>query len=73
VNELVGALILHHLNDWTYEELFDRLAFDLKVRAALGLWSLDEEPFCRATLFNFQKRLRDRRRLSQRGERPAAE
>jgi hypothetical protein len=59
VNELVGALILQYLNDWTFEELFDRLAFDLKVRAALGLWSLDEEPFCRATLFNFQSRLRD--------------
>jgi hypothetical protein len=59
VNEPVGALILHYLNDWTFEELFDRLAFDLKVRAALGLWSLDEEPFCRATLFNFQSRLRD--------------
>ena len=37
----------------------DRIAFDLKVRAALGLWSLADEPFCRATLFNFLKRLRD--------------
>ncbi|HYW05547.1 MAG TPA: hypothetical protein VE913_01250 [Longimicrobium sp.] len=44
---------------WRFEELLDRVAFDLKVRAALGLWSLNEEPFCRATLFNFQKRLRD--------------
>lgn len=59
VNTLVGAMILQHLNDWTFEELLDRVAFDLKVRAALGLWSLAEEPFCRATLFNFQKRLRD--------------
>jgi hypothetical protein len=58
VNVLVGAMILQHLNDWTFEELLDRVAFDLKVRAALGLWSLAEEPFCRATLFNFQKRLR---------------
>jgi len=56
---LVGAMILQHVNDWRFEELLDRVAFDLKVRAALGLWSLDEEPFCRATLFNFQKRLRD--------------
>ena len=59
VNVLIGALILQHMNDWTFEELLDRVAFDLKVRAALGLWSLDEAPFCRATLFNFQRRLRD--------------
>jgi len=59
VNTLVGAMILQHMNDWTFEELLDRVAFDLKVRAALGMWSLDEAPFCRATLFNFQKRLRD--------------
>jgi hypothetical protein len=59
VNTLVGALLLQHMYDWTFEELLDRVAFDLKVRAALGLWSLDEAPFCRATLFNFQKRLRD--------------
>lgn len=59
INVLVGALILQHLNDWTFEELLDRVAFDLKVRAALGLWSLAEEPFCRATLFNFLKRLRE--------------
>jgi hypothetical protein len=59
VNVLIGALILQHMNDWTFEELLDRVTFDLKVRAALGLWSLDEAPFCRATLFNFQRRLRD--------------
>ena len=59
VNTLVGALILQHHNNWTFEELLDRVAFDLKVRAALGLWSLAEEPFCRATLFNFVKRLRE--------------
>ena len=59
VNTLVGAMILQHMNTWTFEELLDRVAFDLKVRTALGLWSLAEEPFCRATLFNFQNRLRD--------------
>ena len=59
VNVLVGAMILQHVNDWTFEELLDRVTFDLKVRAALGLWSLDDAAFCRATLFNFQKRLRD--------------
>lgn len=59
VNVLVGAMILQHLNDWTAEELLDHMGFDLKVRAAVGLWSLDQESFCRATLFNFQQRLRD--------------
>lgn len=59
INTMVGAMILQHMNSWTFEELLDRIAFDLKVRAALGLWSLDQEPFCRATLFNFQRRVRD--------------
>ncbi len=59
INTLVGAMILQHVNDWTFEELLDHVAFDLKVRAALGLWSLGDEPFCRATLFNFQRRLRE--------------
>lgn len=58
INVLVGALILQHLNDWRFEELVDRVVFDLKVRAALGLWSLDQAAFCRATLFNFLKRVR---------------
>lgn len=59
INTMVAALILQHLYSWTFEEMLDRIAFDVKVRAALGLWSLGEEPFCRATLFNFQVRLRD--------------
>ena len=59
INVLVGAMILQHQYDWTFEELMDRIHFDLKVRAALGLWSLDQLAFSRATLFNFQKRLRD--------------
>jgi hypothetical protein len=42
VNTLVGAMLLQHQNNWTFEELLDRVAFDLKVRAALGLWSLAE-------------------------------
>jgi hypothetical protein len=59
VNRLVGALILQHMRDWTFEELIDRITFDVKVRAALGLWTLEEMAFCRATLFNFQKRVRE--------------
>lgn len=59
INAMVGALLLQHMNNWTFEELFDRLAFDLKTRVAVGLWTLDADPFCPATLFNFQRRLRD--------------
>jgi hypothetical protein len=59
VNQLVGALILQHLKDWTVEELLDHLAFDVKTRAALGLGHFGEEVFCKATLYNFQGRLRD--------------
>ncbi len=59
VNVLVGAMILQHMNDWTVEELLEEVAFDLKVRTALGLWTLGQESFCRATFFNFQRRLRD--------------
>ena len=59
VNVLVGALILQHAHDWTFAELMDRVDFDLKVRTALGLWSLDQEAFSRATLFNFLARVRD--------------
>ena len=59
VNVLVGALILQHMYDWTFAELMDRVDFDLKVRAALGLSSLGQGSFSRATLFNFLARLRD--------------
>ncbi|GAH01623.1 unnamed protein product [marine sediment metagenome] len=31
--------------------------FDLRFKAALGLLSIDEVPFSRATIFNFQNRL----------------
>ncbi len=42
---------------WTYEELFDRIDFDLLTRAALGLFTMEETPFCPATIFNFQNLL----------------
>lgn len=66
VNRVIGALILQHMHNWTFEELLDRAYYDLKIRAALGLWSLDQEPFCRATLFNFQNRVRDHMALTGR-------
>ena len=57
VNSLVAALILYQKKGWTTEELFDRIDFDLRLRYALGLQSLEETPFCPATFFNFQNRL----------------
>ena len=44
-------------NNWTTEELFDRIDFDLLTRTALGLDTLEDTPFCPATFFNFQNRL----------------
>jgi len=44
-------------NNWTTEQLFNRIDFDLLTRTALGLDTLEETPFCPATFFNFQNRL----------------
>jgi hypothetical protein len=54
VNTLVATLILQSHNDWTCEELFNHIDFDILTRTALGLNWLDETPFCRATYFNFR-------------------
>ena len=57
VNILVSALILKELKGISYDELMESMMFDLRFKAALGLISIDEVPFSRATLFNFQNRL----------------
>lgn len=57
INCMVGALILQTTNRWSYEFLIRQIRFDLLTRAAIGLTTLDEVPFCEATLFNFQNRL----------------
>jgi len=57
VNILVGALILKELNNWTFKELFENIEFNLLTKTALGLQNIQEQPFCYATLFNFQKRI----------------
>ena len=57
VNAMVSALVLRELLGLTFEELFRLIDFDVLVRLALGLWNLEETPFCPATLFNFQQRL----------------
>jgi len=57
VNSLVSSIILMYRNNLTTEELFDRIDFDLLIRTALGLDTLEDTPFCPATFFNFQNRL----------------
>jgi len=57
VNSLVASIILMYHNNWTTEQLFNHIDFDLLTRTALGLDTLEETPFCPATFFNFQNRL----------------
>jgi hypothetical protein len=57
VNCLVASILLMYGHNWTTEDLFNRIDFDLLTRTALGLETLDETPFCPATFFNFQNRL----------------
>jgi len=57
VNILVSALILRELNGISYDELMESVMFDLRYKVALGLESIDEVPFSRGTLFNFQNRV----------------
>lgn len=57
VNSLVSAIILSTHRKWSYEELFTQMQFNILVKLALGLDSIEEQPFSPATLFNFQNRL----------------
>lgn len=57
VNCLVSAFILKHSNNWSFEELFDNIEFNILTKTALGVDTLDDIPFDDATIFNFQNRL----------------
>lgn len=57
VNQLVGSLILKHLNDWTYEELFKNLSFNMLTRHAIGIHNSRQDVFSPASLYNFQNRV----------------
>jgi len=57
VNILVSAIILKEFKGISYDELMESMMFDMRFKVALGLVSIDEEPFSRATLFNFQNRI----------------
>lgn len=57
VNQLVGSLILKHLFNWTYEELFRNLNFNILTRYAIGVRSLEDDLFSEASIFNFQNKI----------------
>jgi hypothetical protein len=57
INAMVSSLTLMHRYNWTYEELFKNIEFNILTKIALGLDSIEEMPFCPATIFNFQNRL----------------
>lgn len=57
VNQMVGALILKHLNNWTYDQLFSNLNFNILTRHAIGIQRIDESVFSPASIFNFQNKL----------------
>jgi len=57
INILVSALILKELKGISYDELMESVMFDLRFKTALGLVSIDDMPFSRGTLFNFQNRI----------------
>lgn len=59
VNILVSALILKELRGISYDELMESVMFDLRFKVALGLVNIDDAPFSRGTLFNFQNRILD--------------
>ena len=59
VNALVSSILLMQSNSWTVEQLFDRIDFDLLIRTALGLDTLDQSLFCPATFYNFQNKMLD--------------
>ena len=57
VNQMVGALILKHLKNWTYEELFTNLSFNMLTRHAIGINRMDVDVFSEASIFNFQTKV----------------
>jgi hypothetical protein len=59
VNILVASLVLKERKGWSFDELLEHVMFDLRTKTALGLTEIDEIPYGRATIFNFQNRLQD--------------
>ena len=59
INAMITAIVLKERKGWSYDEFMDSMIFDLRTKSALGLISIEENPFSRTTLFNFQNRIAD--------------
>jgi len=57
VNVLMGLEILKDGNGWTDEQMYNSFCYNVQVRYALGLHSLDEGHFELRTTYNFRRRL----------------
>lgn len=57
VNIMLGLEILKDGNGWTDEEMYSNFCYNVQVRYALGLHSLDEGHFELRTTYNFRQRL----------------
>lgn len=64
VNALATATMLQTHNGWSVEFLIEQVNFNLLTRTALGLKSIHGSPFCQATYYNFQNRLRQHEELT---------
>jgi len=57
VNQLVGIEILKSAYNWSDEELFDHLAYDLQTRYALGVRDIETDICTLRTIYNFRGRV----------------
>ncbi len=57
INCMVSALLYQNKRMLSYDQLRNQIKFNLLVRTAIGLQTLDEIPFSITTLFNFQNRV----------------
>jgi len=57
VNQLLAIEILKSHYNWSDEELFDHLSFDLQVRYALGVRDMESEICTLRTVYNFRRRV----------------
>jgi hypothetical protein len=64
INALVTATMLQSHNGWSVEFLIDQINFNLLTRTALGMKTIDGTPFCEATFYNFQNRMRQHEELT---------
>lgn len=57
VNQWVGIEILKSAHNWSDEELFDHLTYDLQTRYALGVRDIETDICTLRTIYNFRRRV----------------